>query len=450
MKRLALWVVIAAMLSFSVLGGQAYLDIPVLEDTLLQNGDRADNNYATLSPIETGVHSDYLDRSLLKFDLSSIDKEIVYADLLLYQVGGPGTTPIHIYLTEDTWAATTATWNLAPAYSTEITQKELVVGSGYKNFDVTTGVLAELAGDDIISFTTIGDETALSSNYKLFFSSETPNGPVLRVYYETFAPVITPTLTPINADEGDLVDFSYIATDTENDIIIYEVYIDGVLMEESSSFSWQTDFTTAGAHQIKFYVEDATGLFDEYTFEIIIDNKETIVINEFFPIAPPNSEWIELFNPTDSDFDVGDCAIYIGTTGYTLTGTIPVGGFGLIGGLSVMDNTGETITINCNEILQDSVTYGGDGAPLPAGGESVGRKQDGLDTDVDSADFTIFSEPTPNSENTEYNDADTNFDGCVGTTELLTYIGLWKADPIGIPMINLLDAIALWKSNPIC
>jgi len=167
-----------------------------------------------------------------------------------------------------------------------------------------------------------------------------------------------------------------------------------------------------------------------------------VKVNELRLRTTSNStnQFVELFNAYSAPVDIGGwTVVYRSRTGSTDTtmatipaGTmIPAGGFYLLGRSGNGTTTGyigppaanQTFTTSVSTsgagvgirdslgILVDSVGYGsatnafveGSAAPLPpntaAPGSSIVRLPDGHDTDVNSADFTITSTPTPGGPN---------------------------------------------------
>lgn len=155
--------------------------------------------------------------------------------------------------------------------------------------------------------------------------------------------------------------------------------------------------------------------------------KQRVVINEVMPEGSDAGEFVELYNPYDCDVSLGGLVLKYqskdpssSTTLYTFAGTNKIvskgffvigtkdepkknvtmsGGLGNAGGqVAVVDGSGQIL---------DGVGFGalrGDfyekaTAPVPGKGKSIGRKIDGVDTNDNSKDFQVFSDPTPGSSN---------------------------------------------------
>ena len=89
-------------------------------------------------------------------------------------------------------------------------------------------------------------------------------------------PVIT-TFVPANSltfNELDVITVGIIATDADGDALTYNIKIDGVTKSTSSSYVWETDYSSAGSHTIDIIVSDG--------IEQVTDSR-TITINDVRP-----------------------------------------------------------------------------------------------------------------------------------------------------------------------
>ncbi len=463
MKQLILICLVMCIVCTS-LSAAATLTILPNADARIEDSDHAATNYGTSFQLKVGKYTSYAMRSYLKFDitqLASLDFSDV--DLVLSEVGGSGTTLVEAHkVTDDSWTETGILWSNAPLIDpTVLVSQSIATGTGPVRFNLTSYVRQSLAAsDNTLSVALKSNNEVLQENYKIFFARENPSSqPMLEITYASKPPVIGTVTAPTSANEGSSINLTFTVTDAEGDIDTTKILLDGNKISDTTSAVWKVDYESAGQHTVLFYVNDSHRDSDTETRTITINNVQNIVINEFLPqplvVA---KEWIEIYNPLTSDVNVNNC--YLTENGdfiVPLTGIIAAKSFGIVSNLAILDNQGDKIRLICGELLVDKVAYGSyndgntaDNAPLPAPGQSGGRKIDGLDTDVDKNDFTTFAIPTPEAQNQAYNNADTNKDGCVSMQELLTYIGQWKADPMGIGMENLLSAIGLWKAKPVC
>ena len=72
------------------------------------------------------------------------------------------------------------------------------------------------------------------------------------------APVIT-TFVPENVllfNESDVITIGIVASDEDGDALSYTIKIVGVTKSTSSSYAWETDYSSAGTHTIDITVSD--------------------------------------------------------------------------------------------------------------------------------------------------------------------------------------------------
>jgi len=140
-----------------------------------------------------------------------------------------------------------------------------------------------------------------------------------------------------------------------------------------------------------------------------------VVINEFVskPSAPAK-EWIELYNPTDSDVSLDGWTLEDGagnSLGELSGKTVPANGYLVFNVSDKLNDAGDIIYLNLSTstTIVDKVAYGNwddgnpaDNAPAPGDDESAGRCPNGVDTDNDRTDFRIFDIPTRGASNTGF------------------------------------------------
>ncbi|MEK6918377.1 MAG: ice-binding family protein [Nanoarchaeota archaeon] len=158
-----------------------------------------------------------------------------------------------------------------------------------------------------------------------------------------------------------------------------------------------------GVHDLNYWIKSSL-MCEEPEPE-----EKHVVINEFLSGPAFDNEWIELYNPTDSNVDLANWKIHDNTgLRKTLSGTLSAGSYLVVEfNSSVLNNGGDIIKlIDNSESLIDFVSYGtwndgntADNADAPFDGESAGRSPNGQDTDVDNIDFVIFGSPTPGTTN---------------------------------------------------
>lgn len=120
-------------------------------------------------------------------------------------------------------------------------------------------------------------------------------------------------------------------------------------------------------------------------------------INEFS--SPTSDDWIEIYNPTESEVDLSLYRIRDNTQSnkLDLSGTLPAKGFVVVTWGSFLNNGGDTIRLlllSDETDIIDTIMYGtGQEAPLPSGTETAGRKEEAVD------EWVIFSEHSKGASN---------------------------------------------------
>jgi hypothetical protein len=99
------------------------------------------------------------------------------------------------------------------------------------------------------------------------------------------APVIT-TFVPENVlsfNESDVITIGIVANDADGDALSYTIKIDGVTQSTSSTYAWETDYSSAGTHTIDITVSDG---IEQVT------GQRTITINNVHPRWDVNEDGI--------------------------------------------------------------------------------------------------------------------------------------------------------------
>lgn len=89
--------------------------------------------------------------SLLKFNLSSITGTVTNAKLRVYG-SASATTTLTASQTTDSWAEAAVTWANKPPIGTAVGSVVMNTTAAYYEIDVTAYVLAQAAGDAVVSF----------------------------------------------------------------------------------------------------------------------------------------------------------------------------------------------------------------------------------------------------------------------------------------------------------
>ncbi|MDK2826172.1 MAG: hypothetical protein PWQ44_1352, partial [Methanolobus sp.] len=84
-------------------------------------------------------------------------------------------------------------------------------------------------------------------------------------------------------EEGSTIEVNVAANDADGDSLSYLIEIDGVQVSTSSSYSWTTDYESAGTHTIKVTISDGT---EE------VSSSSTITITDLQPRWDVNEDGI--------------------------------------------------------------------------------------------------------------------------------------------------------------
>ena len=212
----------------------------------------------------------------------------------------------------------------------------------------------------------------------------------------------------VDANYTTRVDISWNAN-TEPDLFKYLVYRDGLKIAEVST----TYYNDSGLSTNTTYVYEVSAK-DYHNNEgnkslpviattLVAISEDLIVLNEFLPdpYITYTVEWIELYNPTLDDVNLGgyilDDIIGGGTSPYTIpAGTIiPSGGFLVFNQTTTgiaLNNAGDTLNLIKPDgvTVQDTYTYT---SSQVDNDQSIGRETDGSPT------WVIQSTPTPGYSN---------------------------------------------------
>lgn len=123
----------------------------------------------------------------------------------------------------------------------------------------------------------------------------------------------------------------------------------------------------------------------------------SVLINEFLSNPSSGSDWIELYNPTNSTVDLTNWTLFDSTSNMkALSGSISPTRFITFDVSNRLNNSGDSIYLkDLNGNVQDSFTYSHD----PGVDRSIGRQSDGESWKI----FTSSSKAITNSSLTEYN-----------------------------------------------
>lgn len=127
-----------------------------------------------------------------------------------------------------------------------------------------------------------------------------------------------------------------------------------------------------------------------------------LLINEF-GVQPTDNEQMELYNPTGSAIDLTNWVLSDGEADLTLSGTIDAGGYKVVDvnpPLELANYADDLYLEDPDDNVVDSVAYSyRGGCPDPEYDWTAARAPNGVDTDDDSADWTVDTTPTFGSAN---------------------------------------------------
>ena len=201
------------------------------------------------------------------------------------------------------------------------------------------------------------------------------------------APVLQ-AFNDIYVVEGGIVNVSADASDVDSSSLAYNINDTRFFhaMQNSSIFSWQTSTGSVGNYVFNVSVSDGS-LSDSEDVKIYVLGK--LYINEFESKPVSGEDWVEVYNPGNSSYDLTNCILkdLAGNT-KTLSGNLPVYGFSAFDWSNRLNNDGDTIYLLCGNMTIDEITYGSGNLTVPGDGQSLGRTTDG------GSSWALFNWPT--------------------------------------------------------
>lgn len=213
------------------------------QDTYVRGGSNGDTNYGTETELQVkqGGNENFKRRTMLQFDLSTVEASEFTALLRLYATRNDGDVTLSVSEIPDTWDDATVTWNTAPAEGDLITSEAFATDqiNEYFEFDVTEYVKAQLAGDNVASFS-IFDQNADNVDSRFNSKEATDNLPELVIS----EPKLVSTILFYMSDT-----LTGAVPDNPGDSLIYEYltrsgYVVNCLPDDNAAANIETD--TAG------------------------------------------------------------------------------------------------------------------------------------------------------------------------------------------------------------
>ncbi|QNK57914.1 DNRLRE domain-containing protein [Paenibacillus sp. PAMC21692] len=172
--------------------GESNMSALVISERIQQTVSPAADSYVDGEPSKINVNygnrtemivkngtGDSFDRmSFLKFNLADVDLSTIgSAKLKVYVNSTTAEDVLTVYETSDDWVETDLTWNNQPALGSAISNVSVAAAGQYYEWDVTSYVNAQIAGDRILSVALSYE--AIPSSYASLSSREGANPPEL-------------------------------------------------------------------------------------------------------------------------------------------------------------------------------------------------------------------------------------------------------------------------------
>lgn len=148
---------------------------PLLADTLVEMGERADVNFGTNRVLRAKSNSSKNRISYLRFDLSGIPTDFGAAILRLYgATDNAGEIGVHA-VREDAWRESEVTWNNKPGFDEQLALVLVDTAARWWEFDVSAFVMERrAAGATKVSFAVVSAASGVT--LAEFHSSNNPSG----------------------------------------------------------------------------------------------------------------------------------------------------------------------------------------------------------------------------------------------------------------------------------
>ncbi|TFH02344.1 MAG: DNRLRE domain-containing protein, partial [Candidatus Thorarchaeota archaeon] len=308
--------------------GETYsMRIPILEDESVLDSNPGANYAASLVGGGLWVGRDDggsgQARAWMKFDLSHVPKEIaiiraVWKGYLNSEYNTSGADePVGVYYSEDdSWTATTITWNNQPVFSVSPVdvidspaEPAMFVPDEWYEWDVTSSVIASLNDDKVLSLVMKEvEETVTYDTWKYFNEEESTVGPASQLEIEYVVPGLNTlavdghTSSPlIDYIQSDAPDFSWnpvlqsgdFQRDFQLEVWNNSLYNDSMFMQEKHSAVGTFFSGAVSGNNRPFGIDDEmkfqfkyikslvpkTGIIDKLFFEISEDSGTIVLEN---------------------------------------------------------------------------------------------------------------------------------------------------------------------------
>ncbi|WP_238403427.1 DUF7594 domain-containing protein [Paenibacillus mesophilus] len=230
-----------------------------VKDAFVRNGDYADINYGTAASLTVKKSSPGFHReALLQFDLSGVAGEMSSASLYLYGAtadsGGTEVDNTIRAVADDNWTEKGITFNNRPAVQDPLSTVRVDNVQGWRKFDITNYIAAQLAGDKLASLAIVQDvASGLATNFN---SRENANfKPYLEIKLsDREAPSIAISGVENNRGYAGVVTPVITATDAVSDVKSVSAVLD-----DSQPYASGTPVTSLGLHSLTATAIDFAG-----------------------------------------------------------------------------------------------------------------------------------------------------------------------------------------------
>lgn len=182
----------------------------------------------------------------------------------------------------------------------------------------------------------------------------------------------------LNAEDIDSANLTYSINDSRFSV-------------NGNVFIWNTVLGDAGTYNFLVSVSDGYKIASKI---VSIEVLSKLAINELVSHPSSGNEWVEIYNPGTSSFDLTGC--YLEDLAYNhiqLSGSVAGNSFLVKEMSNILNNDGDIVKLFCGGKMLDNVTYGS-----ISSGKSYGRVSDGVDSD-NTSDWKIYDYPTKGLSN---------------------------------------------------
>ncbi|PIR04557.1 MAG: hypothetical protein COV59_00325 [Candidatus Magasanikbacteria bacterium CG11_big_fil_rev_8_21_14_0_20_39_34] len=265
-----------------------------------------------------------------------------------------------------------------------------------------------------------GQDTNNNANDFLRNDRSPQNSQSAPLPYENHPPQVYVTSNLSNIYAGESVSFdASLSSDPDGDTLTFFWDFNDSHTTTTEQATIQHVFSTPGDYLVSVTVSDTKGQTDTKSLLISVEGRNGVPqpvgtplkINEFLSNPTPSEyEWVEIYNAGLTPIDITGFSLKDNVRTTYLDGVLQEESFLIVTSSNRFNNSGDIIELkDRNEKIIDRLYYGSytdaehtdntTNAPAPETAQSGIRLPDGFDTDRDSTDFSITTQPTPGSPN---------------------------------------------------